>query len=1116
MERNSTYRYQSLPPIAEEGRTPSFTRLLFLYPGSGEDPFEAHLEIVDIEHAPPYEALSYTWGKPTEQPRDYIWMQGCPMPIRPNLEDALRSLRLPNQVRRLWVDALCIDQSDLDERARQVQYMRLVYKHAARVIVWLGLKTSGTHEAFQAAERLARIRELTHPAATGPNGGQIDPGTVQGLMSSMLEDLPETCMIHLDEVFERQYFSRCWCVQEVVASSRAIAKIEDLEMSFFDLIASLIVLAGWKSEILIDRPYQLWNLILMRRQPNSFLGQPEVEGSIGSFLALLELTRTLQATDDRDKVFSLLGICDEGLNPVLALTQVFDNNDSWRIRLIRRGLTRVNNFVNGLAPDLNFGRPRALRPDYKRETVLVYCDLTRFLLRKQPRILDVLDHVQHNEDPGIGDYPSWVPKWFEPRTCSVFKGAYLAGFCDGHFRYFAELHDIPVRNDPVWPKVLSIDGYHVDVVSKTTETLAFEFGARATAEAIVRAWEQLFDIPIAPRCGRKYRDNILLDVVFCKAILAGALGSIIGYSHLLTRNQGGLNPLFDDRTHKPHAELDREAQDLAETFLTQMAEFGLPPTATEFGNPDREDKLQVFGAGARTYSNNRKVFATRDGRVGIGPKMMQPGDEVVVLFGGRMPFIARQRGDHRLLVGSCYLVDEELMWGKVTEKLEFSMTTTKHSKMKILLIGKGGREHALAWKLTRSQSVEHVYVLPGNAGTGTLTNVSNCRGIAVDDYGGLVELSKRLEIDLVIIGPDDAVVGGMGDHFRSNGIRCFAPSKRAAIIEGSKDFAKDFMCRRKIPTACYETFDRADCDKAKAYVRRLGRRVVIKVDGLAAGKGVILPETTVEAEQALEDIMLKGKFGDAGEMVIIEEYLEGYEISVLTFTDGTSILSLPPSQDHKRALDGDKGLNTGGMGVYAPVPSVTEEQMADIEEKIILPTIDGLKLERRPFNGMLFTGVMMTSTGPKVLEYNARFGDPETQSMVLLLPDEALPEIILACVEDRLGDIELKTLAGFACNITVAAKGYPESYREGDLIRIEPTSEGVHVFHAGTDQVDDKLFTAGGHVLSVAATGETLEEAVSAAYKGVESVHFEGMFYRKDVAMRSLKLAPGRAEDGPH
>ncbi|KAK1672074.1 phosphoribosylamine-glycine ligase, partial [Colletotrichum godetiae] len=425
----------------------------------------------------------------------------------------------------------------------------------------------------------------------------------------------------------------------------------------------------------------------------------------------------------------------------------------------------------------------------------------------------------------------------------------------------------------------------------------------------------------------------------------------------------------------------------------------------------------------------------------------------------------------------------------------------KHFKIKILLIGKGGREHALAWKLTRSQSVEHVYVLPGNAGTEALAKASNCREVAVDDCNGLVELSKSLGIDLLIIGPDDAIVGGMGDHFRSNGIRCFAPSKRAAIIEGSKDFAKYFMCRRRIPTATYKTFGKVDCDKAKSYVRRLGRRVVIKVDGLAAGKGVILPETTEEAERALEAIMLKDKFGDAGEMVIIEDYLEDYEIGVLTFTDGTSILSLPPGQDHKRAHDGDKGLNAGGMGVFSHVPSVTEEQMAEIEEKIILPTIVGLgkELGRRPFNGKLFTGIIMTPSGPNVLEYNARFGEPETQSMVLLLPDEALPEIILACVENRLGDIKLDTLAGFACNITVAAEGYPESYGKGDLIRLDSTSEGVHIFHAGTEQVNDKLVTAGGRVLSVAATGETLEEAVSAAHKGVECVHFEGMFYLKDM-----------------
>ncbi|KAK2046593.1 hypothetical protein LZ31DRAFT_564343 [Colletotrichum somersetense] len=604
MEQDRSYRYQPLPPIAEQGRAPPFTRLLLLHPGSGEDPFEAQLQIISVEDAPPYEALSYTWGKPTDESRDYIWLQGYPLPVR-----------------RLWIDALCIDQSNLDERSRQVQHMRLVYKHAARVIVWLGLKTAGTQEAFLAAERLARIREYTHP---GPNAAQLDTDAVQQLMSSMVGDLPETCMAHLDGVFEGQYFKRCWCKQEAVASTWTIAKIEDLEMSFFDLTASLVILARWKGEISIHRPYELWNLILMRRQPTMTHSRPRVEGSIGSFLGLLELTRTLQATDDRDKV--------------------------WRIRLIRRGFKRINNFVNGLAPYLNFGRPRALRSDYKRETVLVYCDLTRFLMRKQPRILDVLDHVQHNEDPDLGEHPSWVPKWFNQRTCFVFKGAYLAGFCDGHFRYFAELHDIPIRDNPVRPKVLSLDGYHVDMVHKTSETFDFGWGSQATASAIVDAWQQLFGVSIAPRCGRKNRDGSLLDVAFCKAVLAGVLGSIIGHSYLLTQKHGGLNPLFNGRMQKPREELDEKVQDLAETFLAQMAEFGLPPTAEEFGDPGREEKLQTFGAGART----------------------QPGDEFVVLFGGRMPFIARYRGNHRLLVGSCYLVDDELMWGKVTEKVRFN------------------------------------------------------------------------------------------------------------------------------------------------------------------------------------------------------------------------------------------------------------------------------------------------------------------------------------------------------------------------------------------------------------------------------------------------------------
>ncbi|WYZ37191.1 hypothetical protein EsH8_II_000697 [Colletotrichum jinshuiense] len=442
------------------------------------------------------------------------------------------------------------------------------------------------------------------------------------------------------------------------------------------------------------------------------------------------------------------------------------------------------------------------------------------------------------------------------------------------------------------------------------------------------------------------------------------------------------------------------------------------------------------------------------------------------------------------------------------------MAPAERPNFRILLIGKGGREHALAWKLTCSKYVEHVYIVPGNAGTEALPKASNCREVAENDYPGLVKLSRRLNINLVVVGPDDAIVAGIGDYFRYNGIPCFAPSERAAAIEGSKHYAKDFMARMSIPTAAYKIFDKQNYEEAKAYLKNLNRRVVIKADGLAAGKGVVLPETQEEAQQALQEIMLDGKFGPAGETVIVEEYLEGYEMSILTFTDGTSILSLPPGQDHKRARDGNKGLNTGGMGVFAPIPFVSSDSMTEIEQTIIMPTIRGLEIADRPFNGMLFTGVMMTSSGPKVLEYNARFGDPETQSMLLLLTDEGLLELLLACVENRLADVKLELSAEYACNITVTAEGYPEFHREGDLIRLDSPPEGVHIFHSRTERVDGELRTAGGRVFSVAATGKSLEEAVSAAYKGVECIHFDGMFYRKDIAAGSLSLAPGRTEGG--
>ncbi|KAH7017143.1 putative bifunctional purine Ade1 [Ilyonectria destructans] len=424
------------------------------------------------------------------------------------------------------------------------------------------------------------------------------------------------------------------------------------------------------------------------------------------------------------------------------------------------------------------------------------------------------------------------------------------------------------------------------------------------------------------------------------------------------------------------------------------------------------------------------------------------------------------------------------------------------SGLKVLLVGKGGREHALAWKLTQSPSVCHVYVVPGNGGTAKIPRVSNIDNVEANNYPFLVALAKELHIGLVVAGPDDAVIDGIEGYFRGSGIPCFAPTKEAAEIEGSKKFAKDIMRKYNIPTASYESFNTFEA--ASLYLKQVDAgRVVIKVDGLAAGKGVVLPANQTEAQDALREMMVEEKFGTAGQSVVIEEYLEGDEISVLTFSDGKTFKSLPPGQDHKRIFEGNKGPNTGGMGVYAPVSFVSPAQMATIEETILQPTFDGLKHEGRPFVGLLFTGIMMTPSGPKVLEYNARFGDPETQTMMMLLSSESdLAEILLACCTGILDTVAIPIRPGYACNVVIAAAGYPESYSKGDAIEVKPYPQGVCIFHAGTECSNGVLKTAGGRVLSVAAYGSTLEEAVSLAYKGVECVSFENMFYRKDIAAR--------------
>ncbi|KAM0339102.1 hypothetical protein ACHAPU_011055 [Fusarium lateritium] len=415
-------------------------------------------------------------------------------------------------------------------------------------------------------------------------------------------------------------------------------------------------------------------------------------------------------------------------------------------------------------------------------------------------------------------------------------------------------------------------------------------------------------------------------------------------------------------------------------------------------------------------------------------------------------------------------------------------------KLTVLVIGKGGRDHALAWKLSQAKSVQHVFVFPGNAGTQEgIANISNLTG-TTSEYHDLARRAQELEIGLVVVGPDEDVVKGIDKYFRDVNIPCFAPSLEAAELEGSKVFAKDFMKRNSIPTAKHHSFE--ELKDALSYVRQIDHRIVIKADGLAAGKGVILPETEEEALNELCSIMEDGKFSTAGSSVVIEEYMEGDEISILTFSDGKTFYSLPPGQDHKRALEGNKGPNTGGMGVYSPVPFVTQEMLDQIDATILEPTFEALKKE-----------VMITPCGPKVIEYNVRFGDPETQSSMLLVsPDTDLAKIMLACTNGTLSQTTLNLRPGFACNVVVASGGYPGKYETGKTITLKSPTKDVVIFHAGTrkDEGDGILKTDGGRVFSVAAYGETLQEAVRKAYEGVQCVAFEPMVFRTDIASRYM------------
>ncbi len=417
--------------------------------------------------------------------------------------------------------------------------------------------------------------------------------------------------------------------------------------------------------------------------------------------------------------------------------------------------------------------------------------------------------------------------------------------------------------------------------------------------------------------------------------------------------------------------------------------------------------------------------------------------------------------------------------------------------MKLMVVGGGGREHAIISKLKENKDVEKIYALPGNGG---IAADAECVDIAATDINAIVTFAYENKIDFAVVAPDDPLVLGCVDALESHGIPCFGPKKDAAIIEGSKIFSKNLMKKYGIPTAEYEVFE--DMDKALAYIETAPIPTVIKADGLALGKGVIIAETREDAVDAIKSMMEDKKFGESGSRIVVEEFLTGPEVSVLSFTDGKVVKPMISSMDHKRALDGDKGLNTGGMGTIAPNPYYTEDIAKVCMETIFLPTMNAMNAEGRTFKGCLYFGLMLTPKGPKVIEYNCRFGDPETQVVLPLLESDLLT-IFQAVHDETLADVEVKFSDENACCVVVASEGYPVSYEKGFEMTLPEDRTGIFV--AGAALKDGKLVNNGGRVLGVTRKGASLEEAIANAYEAVKSVSFENAFYRKDIGQRALQ-----------
>lgn len=421
--------------------------------------------------------------------------------------------------------------------------------------------------------------------------------------------------------------------------------------------------------------------------------------------------------------------------------------------------------------------------------------------------------------------------------------------------------------------------------------------------------------------------------------------------------------------------------------------------------------------------------------------------------------------------------------------------------LKVLLIGGGGREHAMAWGIAKSSKLDKLFIAPGNPGTAALgNNVS----LNVADHDAVWDFIQSNKISLTVVGPEQPLVEGIVDFLKSKGHPAFGPKQRAAMLEGSKEFAKDFMKRQNIPTAKYEVFSQNEFDKAADYIKKEGKYpVVLKADGLAAGKGVLIPETEEEALAALKELKT-GTLSNAASRLVVEEFMIGEEASVFAICDGNTFKIIGNAQDHKRVGEGDIGLNTGGMGAYSPAPIVTKEVLEITENTIIKPTIDGMKAEGHPYQGILYVGLMITNEGPKVVEYNCRFGDPECQVIVPSLTSDLL-EVICSCTEGSLSKTDIEFDDKYRCTVVMTSGGYPESYEKGkEITGLEDVNEAL-VFHAGTKVENNMLVTNGGRVLNVVGSGDTLKQAIDSSYKEIKNIHFDKANYRNDIGAKGLK-----------